>query len=284
MTTYHSCLDIPNGVIRFARTPRRLDGVLKDAATGQHMTGEQVVAHAIALANQGFEAIPLNCDHHNSKGHCLGHSENNPKVSNMTTTTKIPTAFGTPFAGGFYAGRFQIDGSEFALIVATNAQGETPEALWGKYGQDVAEARSCNDGLSNTQAMANAGSKIAQWALDLVINDHNDWYLPSRDELELCYRNLKPTEQENWASFRDGDNPSSLPAGYPYTEESPVQTTLPEFQDGGAEAFSDSWYLSSTQYSPYYAWVQYFGDGHQTSAHKDLARRARAVRRFKVTP
>ena len=208
-----------------------------------------------------------------------------PKVTEMTTTTNnIPTAFGIPFAGGFYAGRFQIDGTEFALIASPEAQGENPEAPWGKYGQDVAGARSCNDGLANTRAMASAGNEIAQWALDLVINDHHDWYLPSRDELELCYRNLKPTAQENWASLRDGDNPSSLPTGYPYSEQSPGQTTSPEFQEGGAEAFSDSWYLSSTQYSPNLAWIQHFVDGNQHLDRKDYARRARAVRRFKVTP
>lgn len=38
------------------------------------MTGEQVLAHAIDLANQGFEAIPLGCDNHDSKGRCLGHA------------------------------------------------------------------------------------------------------------------------------------------------------------------------------------------------------------------
>ena len=206
------------------------------------------------------------------------------QTQHLTTIDNIPTAFGTPFAGGFYAGRFQLDGAEFALIVASKTQGEIIDAVWGKYGQDVTEARSCNDGMTNTQAMANAGSKIAQWTLDLVINDHNDWYLPSRDELELCYRNLKPTAQENWASFRDGDNPSSLPAGYPYTEKSPVQTTSPEFQEGWDEAFSGDWYLSSTQYSPDDAWFQDFVDGTQGNGHKGTARRARAVRRFKVNP
>lgn len=202
----------------------------------------------------------------------------------MTTTNTIPTTFGTPFAGGFYAGRFQIDGTEFALIVAAKTQGESTDAVWGKYGQDVTEARSCNDGLANTQAMASGGSEIAQWALNLVINDHNDWYLPSRDELELCYRNLKPTKEENWASFRDGDNPSSLPTGYPYTEQNPIQTISPELKEGGADAFSDSAYLSSTQYSPGNAWIQHFGVGTQYGDPKHPARRARAVRRFKVTP
>ena len=185
---------------------------------------------------------------------------------------------------GFYAGRLQIDGAEYALIVSPRDTGTLEDAVWGKYSHAVADARSCNDGLANTIAMKEAGSEAAEWALQLNIAGHNDWYLPSRDELELCYRNLKPTKEENWASFRDGDNPSSLPAGYPYTEQSPLQTNNDLFQDEGAEAFASAWYLSSTQSSPSTAWVQNFDDGDQTNAHKDNARRARAVRRFKVTP
>lgn len=196
----------------------------------------------------------------------------------------LPTIVGTPFAGGFYAGRFLLDGAEYALIVAPKALGEHQPTPWGEYGQNIKGARSCNDGRANTEAMAAAGSALGQWALTLDIADHKDWYIPSRDELELCYRNLKPTTQENWASFRDGDNPSSVPAGYPYTEETPAQTTAPEFQEGGAEAFQPEWYYASTQYSPDDAWILYFDVGFQHYGHKVLARRAVAVRRYKVTP
>ncbi|MDP3848593.1 MAG: DUF1566 domain-containing protein [Pseudomonas sp.] len=203
---------------------------------------------------------------------------------NAHTQIATPTIGGTPFAGGFYAGRFLLDGTEYALIVAPKALGEHHPTAWGEYGQNIEGARSCNDGRANTEAMAAAGSALGQWALTLDIADHKDWYIPSRDELELCYRNLKPTTQENWASFRDGDNPSSVPVGYPYTEESPAQTTAPEFQEGGAEAFQPEWYYASTQHSPDYAWVQDFDVGYQDNDPKGGARRAVAVRRYKVSP
>jgi hypothetical protein len=45
------------------------------------------------------------------------------------------------------------------------------------------------------------------------------------------------------------------------------------------ELFEERWHWSSTQYSPYGAWVQYFDDGTQTSVLKDYDYRARAVRR-----
>ncbi|MHC5351659.1 Lcl C-terminal domain-containing protein [Metapseudomonas furukawaii] len=203
---------------------------------------------------------------------------------NALNKNALPTIAGTPFEGGFYVGRFQLDGAEYALIVSPKAQGELDEASWGPRGQDLTTARSCNDGLANTQAMAEAGSDLGRWMLALDINGFTDWYLPSRDELELCYRHLKPTTQDNWASFRDGDNPSSLPVGYPYTAESPVQTTAVAFRDNGEQAFEPTWHWASTQYSPNNAWIQLFDDGGQNDVHKGNACRARAVRRFKVTP
>lgn len=181
--------------------------------------------------------------------------------------------------GGFFAGVININGQLFGIAVAPKAEGEKEPTTWGKLDQHI-EAASCYDGAANTAAMAEAGSELAQWALGLNINGYSDWYIPSRDELELIYRNLKPTQKENWASFRDGDNPSSAPAGYPYTKTEPARTTAPNFQNGEAEAFEESWYWASTQYSADGAWLQDFVNGYQLYVRKDDQGRARAVRRF----
>ncbi|NHR08380.1 DUF1566 domain-containing protein [Chromobacterium haemolyticum] len=45
------------------------------------------------------------------------------------------------------------------------------------------------------------------------------------------------------------------------------------------ELFEKDWYWASTQFSPNYAWGQYFGVGTQYGTHKDFEFRARAVRR-----
>jgi hypothetical protein len=204
---------------------------------------------------------------------------NAPKPA-VPAVLKTP-AIGEAFEGGFFAGRIRIGSNEFALIVSPKAAGETDMA-WGPRGEDIEAARSCFDGIANTQAMAEAGSELAKWALGLDIGGHTDWYIPSRDELEICYRNLKPTGQENYCSFRDGDNASSIPPGFPYTEQSPEQTTASAFQDGNTEAFDDCWHWASTQYSPTYAWTQDFTDGGQYDGHKDGELRARAVRRVLI--
>lgn len=191
-------------------------------------------------------------------------------------------AFGTPLSGGFYAGQFQVGDELYALIVSPKQEGELEEAKWGEMGEVISEAKSCFDGLTNTRAMAESGSDLARWMMALEINGQSDWYLPSRDELEICYRNLKPTDQENFCTFRDGDNPSSSPVGYPYSSDSPAKTLSGGFQNGGEEAFAPRLYWASTQYSSYYAWGQGFDGGRQDCIDKANELRARAVRRVLI--
>lgn len=193
----------------------------------------------------------------------------------------LPT-IGTALAGGFYAGLFRNGDQLQALIVSPKEQGELIDIAWGEYGQEVEGAESYFDGRANTLAMAAAGSGLAKRILALRIADLDDWYLPSRDELEILYRNLKPTTEQNWCSFRDGDNPSSAPVGYPYTKTTPAQTTIKAFQQENTEAFEPRWYWASTQYSARYAWDQDFIDGNQDDGRKDYEYCARAVRRLSV--
>jgi hypothetical protein len=187
-------------------------------------------------------------------------------------------AIGQALNGGFFAGLIKSGEQLFALIVAPRAEGEHDDIGWGKRGKNIPGAASFFDGKANTEAMAAAGSKVGKWAVGLTIGSFNDWYLPSRDELELLYRNLKPTPKENYV-WRHGDNPSSVPPGYPYTNTAPAQTPVAAFQEGGAEALIDTLYWSSTQYSPYGAWYQNFVGGGQYGYDKGFQGRARAVRR-----
>ena len=193
-----------------------------------------------------------------------------------TKVTPLP-AIGEAFAGGFYAGKIQVGGLIYALIVSP-AAGDFA-GTWGEYGTDLSGAVSCFDGYANTVALAAARSDIAIQVQALAIDGHTDWYIPSRDELEILYRAFKPTENENECSFRDGDNASSIPGNYPYTANNPSQTAIDAFCDDGTHALRPAYYWSSTQYSPSYAFVQGFENGDQCGSGKDNEHRVRAVRR-----
>lgn len=183
---------------------------------------------------------------------------------------------GQPFGGGFFTGIYQQDGKRYAVITAPAAYEQ--EGEWGEYGEKIEGARSLTDSRSNTEAMAAAGSEMAKKVLALEIGGFTDWAIPARDVQELQYRHLKPTTQENYCWGRDGENPSSLPVGELYTEESPVQTTVEAFKAGGHEAFQPHWYWSSTQRSASTAFGMYFDDGGQYDGGKDNELRVRPVR------
>ena len=129
----------------------------------------------------------------------------NAIVNDTRGQDAIPTTPGTPFGGGYYAGLITFSGDTYATIVAPKSGGEHGPAGWMPNYADIAGAGSFFDGLSNTKAMAVAGSDLAKWALALNINGESDWYLPSRDELELLYRHFKPTDDENYV-YRNGDS------------------------------------------------------------------------------
>lgn len=204
----------------------------------------------------------------------------------MNTIRKLSelwdSPFGSPAPGGFYAGRIMIAGAAYALVVASKAAGEHADCVWNRSQKVVEGALSYNDGLANTLAMVAAGSALAKWAQELNIDGNDDFYLPSVDELEVIYRNLKPGTQSNSLWARSGINVSAIPPTYPYTESLPVQTANELFRTGGAEAFDEVPYWTSTQHASRSdcAWGQYFGYGDQYGWIKSGKLRARALRRL----
>jgi len=201
-----------------------------------------------------------------------------------SSAAEIVPILGTSMGGGFYAGRILIDNVVYALIAAPKAEGEKDASEWIAKYKDVPGAKSYFDGLANTKAMAEAKSKLAIWTQALRIGGHDDWYLPAQDELEIIYRNLKPTTEQNSQYHRSGINLSSFDPTYPYTPDLPAQTLAEAFQAGGEQAFEADWYWSSTQLASGsdYAWFQIFDGGNQSSGTKGIKLRARAVRRLAI--
>jgi hypothetical protein len=136
------------------------------------------------------------------------------------------------------------------------------------------------DGALGTAAMADAGSELAQWALDLRIGGHDDWYLPALMQLERIYRMAKPTDDLNVCSWGDGENASSWPPTSAYTKRLPARTAIEQFLPGGPEAFEAHGYWIATQHPGYpgSACVQIFVNGLQNWLRKDDEFGAVAVR------
>jgi hypothetical protein len=202
-------------------------------------------------------------------------------VEKAAPAVTIPE-IGQPFGGGFFSGitRDPDTGKRYLNITAGAAQ--ELSGAWGEYGEKIEGADSYTNSRANTEAMAAAGSELAQQVLALDIGGFNDWSIPARDVQELQYRHFKPTTEANWQYGRSGDNPNSEPVGLLHTEESPVQTTLAAFQAGGAEAFKPTYYWSSSQRSADYAFGMGFDDGFQGTYGKLDELRVRPVRRLLI--
>jgi hypothetical protein len=169
---------------------------------------------------------------------------------------QIP-ALGSPLGGGFFAGEILLGGERYALIVAPKAAGEKFELEYKKKSLGTDDgADSEDDGLSNSEKINNQNHPAAQFCRSLKIGGHDDWYLPSRDELMRIWLALGPNKKN----------------------------TPEVFRAGGAEAFENRWYWSSTEYASYSygAWYVFFSDGSQLNGVKTSSAGVRAVRRFKI--
>ena len=120
---------------------------------------------------------------------------------------------------------------------------------WGSYGTFIGGTeKGVGTGQSNTTTIVtwlNSHSetgKAAQLCDALVYGGYSDWFLPSKDELNLIYENL-------------------------YL-----------FGVGGFATYIAYW--SSSEYNAHTAWSQFFAYGYQTNPIKDGALLVRAVRAF----
>lgn len=164
------------------------------------------------------------------------------RLNMITATTKQASKnlkIGDKAHGGIV---FYLDGNGGGLVCAEKDQ--SVKAVWGCDGITIGSSTGIGTGLENTQKIENSINKsntAAKICSDLVLNGYNDWFLPSKDELNLMYVNLKKT---------------------------------------GIGGFASAYYWSSSEYSSNYAWGQYFGSGDQNNANKGNALYVRAVRAF----
>ncbi|MDD2722984.1 MAG: DUF1566 domain-containing protein [Methylovulum sp.] len=155
---------------------------------------------------------------------------------------------GKTYQGGLI---FYVDASgEHGLVAAPKDQSTGIQWYNGSYFDTGATATAVGTGAANTSKIIKAqgaGSYAAKLAANLVLGGYDDWFLPSKDELNLMYKNIGPG------------------AAAPLTNV------------GG---FASDTYWSSSEFGSSTAWNQNFGSGVQHSYLKSSAFYVRAVRAF----
>jgi hypothetical protein len=191
---------------------------------------------------------------------------------------------GAAFGGGFFAGQISTtaDGVATHNLVVGPLSSAQSTLQWKTTNTTTAGTSSVIDGPTNSANMNNASHPAAQFCEGLTIGGFSDWYMPAKNELEVCYFNLKPTTTSNQTS--SGTNTNAVPSrGSNYTSGTPAQTSAAAFQSGGSEAFTATFYWASTEGSATSAWDQHFGFGGQyDSDSKGYSLRVRAIRRVAV--
>ncbi|MEI7981917.1 MAG: DUF1566 domain-containing protein [Bacteroidota bacterium] len=135
------------------------------------------------------------------------------------TGTGAASAASNSITPGFYIGQsygggivFYIDGTlQHALVAATSDQGA---AQWGCYGTAIGgTSLAIGTGQANTTAIVNGCSEAgiaARICDNLVLNGYEDWFLPSREELNQLYlqRNVVGgfTKSLYWSSSESDGN------------------------------------------------------------------------------
>jgi hypothetical protein len=117
---------------------------------------------------------------------------------------------------------------------------------WGCWGVLIsgADGTAVGTGEQNTidiEAGCTTPGTAADLCANLSLGGHTDWFLPSKDELNLMYENLKVAEVGGFADFS---------------------------------------YWSSSEYNASGAWNQHFSGGSQNPNGKNGTERVRAVRAF----
>jgi hypothetical protein len=205
-------------------------------------------------------------------------------MQNLRSFVEPPPVIGQAFGGGYYAGKISTAGNgvaDYYLVIGPIASAQNTSVQWKTSNTADATTTSVITGPANSASINNAAHPAAQFCEGLTIGGYSDWYMPAKNELEVCYYNLKPTTALNY--ILSGTNTNAVPSrGSNYTTSDPAQTSSADFKDTGAEDFLTTGYLASTQFSNTHAWVQDFNTGQQYDNQKTTPGYVRAVRRVAI--
>jgi len=212
---------------------------------------------------------------------------------------------GDAYGGGFYVGKMSINGNGIAThhLIVSDISTRRSNLSWdsrttGNSGYET-NINSPINGPQNTTSLAGQGSyyEAAIYCENLSSGGYTDWYLPSPQELQMCYYYLKPSTDanHNYGDSYGGANPYAVapqPINIGYGTAGPSQTTATAFRNGNAQSFGTAGYYTSAESASstqilrkIQVQVVYFDNGSIQDSNKSAnwaAFYTRAVRRIPI--
>lgn len=207
-----------------------------------------------------------------------------PASAASNSTTTLPT-IGAAYSGGFFAGQISTSANgiaDYNIVIGPKSSAENSSKQW-KTSNTGGDPTSDINGPSNSSTMNSSTYPAAQFCEGLTIGGFSDWYMPAKNEFEVCYYNLKPDTQNNTSG--SGTNTNAVPSrGSNYTSGNPAQTSATDFKSpSGAQRFALDTYWTSTQASNTAGWRQATNNGAQGNyTYKTYTNFVRAIRRVAV--
>jgi hypothetical protein len=132
-------------------------------------------------------------------------TENNISAyGNEVSFTTLSVGQAGPGGGIVFFNKGNTIGGWQYLETAASTNNDSTGLTWGCYGTSIGTQVTVGSGESNTSfivAGCNETSFAAKICNDLVLGGQTDWFLPSRDELNLMYKNLHTNNQGNFSTL-----------------------------------------------------------------------------------
>ncbi len=164
-----------------------------------------------------------------------GYSPWSTGASFYATWPLRPTVIGQAFGGGFWGGDITIGTNTYAIIVAPKASGEKTLKLVGNL-VVTPQAASAIDSVANTTALfalaGTSASAAAAWVKALNIANYTDWQIPSLNALAVVEANLLPGGASTPAPFKTG-GAEAFTATYYWTSTTSDYTVTTQYTEGG---------------------------------------------------
>ena len=145
-----------------------------------------------------------------------------------------------PWEGGYYAGTITYNSTTYSLYV--KGSDETGTSRWRTTNTSITGANDYDDGYQNTQDMLAAGSCPAATAAS-----DGDWYLPSRNELDIILDRLSPANAPAGSDFVSGGSAAFDTGAYYWSStENAESTAVTEYVT--ADGLHSGYFRSKTNY------------------------------------